>query len=327
MKRFLRTTLAMTTLLTLGVVAASFDAIAQVSAFDTSINAVGVQYDFAIQQQQAQMAAAIEAQNQAAAQLVKQQKMQSISSFVVGACGALFSKEEATEKVGDKTFTEAEDLAYTAQQAAYEEIDKAPYSYGQKWNQDEARAVGADATANFGSGCDKFMNKDGQLGPWGQFALQQIKEKPDAFGDNVPDDIQQWCPKYKSMKQGEDVSKRELYWVWILMSMASSESSCNPNNDNPNAPNGTAKGLFQVWKPVCPKARNLNNPYENIQCAIDLLAKEMTNRDTIMTPTSKGREGTYWGPLRSDDWNKRRGGDIKGAQKTRGLMSKYRYCK
>ncbi|MGE5085306.1 MAG: hypothetical protein ACM3MG_03335, partial [Bacillota bacterium] len=47
----------------------------------------------------------------------------------------------------------------------------------------------------------------------------------------------------------------------------------------------------------------------------------------LMTPTSKGSKGTYWGPLRSDDWNRARGGDIKGAQKTRAIMGKYRYCR
>lgn len=289
-----------------------------------TINLINAQQAYTIQQQQLQMQAAIDAQNKAAADMLKQQQFNAVSQFAVGACGAMFKRSE--EQTADNSLSKLEDNAYDVESAAWDAMDKAEPTYGKKWKKETAMSVGADATLNFGAGCDKFMNREGKLGPWGQYALQLIQDKPDSFGDNVPDDINQWCPKYKSMKEGEDVSKRELYWVWILMSMASSESSCNPRADNPNAPDGVAKGLFQVWKPVCPKARNLSNPYENIQCAVDLLGKEMTNRDSIMTPTSKGREGTYWGPLRSDDWNRRRGGDIKGAQKTRAIMSKYRFC-
>lgn len=326
MRMHLRTNLFHLAMMMLSVVLHLSDASAQNLDPTATINLINAQQNFVIQQQQLQMQAAIEAQNRAAEEMLKQQQFQAMSQMAIGACSALFKSSAETTTPDGGSLESTEDLAYNTQVAAWDAIDKAPYTYGEKWNREEARAVGADSTLNFGKGCDKFMNRDGQLGPWGQYALSLIKEKPEAFGDNVPDDISQWCPKYKNMKQGEDVSKRELYWVWILMSMASSESSCDPRRDNPNAPDGVAKGLFQVWKPVCPKARNLSNPYENIQCAVDLLAKEMGKRDTIMTPTSKGREGTYWGPLRSDDWNKRRGGDIRGAQKTRAIMSKYRYC-
>ena len=86
-------------------------------------------------------------------------------------------------------------------------------------------------------------------------------------------------------------------------------------------------GLFQLEYNKCPKARNLNNPQDNITCAVDMLANEMNKRETLMSTTSRGKVGpTYWGTLRSDDWNKKRGADIAAAQRTRGVMSQYRYC-
>ncbi|WP_172795283.1 hypothetical protein [Bdellovibrio bacteriovorus] len=280
------------------------------------------QQNYMLQQQQA---AAQTAANQALAaqeaQAAATQK-QSIFQLIMGFCTNMFSgggKQSAMGADSKKT----EDNSYDVMDAAWAAREKEGFIYEKDLDRNVAREVGSDASAKMAKGCDNFINKEGQLGSWGSYTLQQIKEKPDSFGENIPDDITKWCPNYPKMSKDQ----RELYWVWIIMSMASSESSCNPRNDNPNAPNGTAIGLLQVWKPVCPKARDLHVPYQNIQCGIDLLAKELQNRDTLMTPTSKGPEGTYWGPLRSDDWNKRRGGDISGAQKTRAIMSQYRYCK
>ncbi|WP_295905539.1 hypothetical protein [uncultured Bdellovibrio sp.] len=280
-----------------------------------------LQQQYMVQQQQAQMAA-VEAANQQAVQAqADATQKQNIFQLILGLCPLMFGggSKSAMGNTGNKL----QDAAYEMEDAAWAAREKEGFVYEKDLNRDLAREIGGDASAKFAKGCDHFINKEGQLGAWGSYTLQQIKDKPESFGLNVPDDITKWCPNYPKMSKDQ----RELYWVWIIMSMASSESSCNPNNDNRNAPNGTAIGLLQVWKPVCPKARDLHVPYQNIQCGIDLLAKELQNRDTLMTPTSKGPEGTYWGPLRSDDWNKRRGGDIAGAQKTRGLMSQYRYCK
>ncbi|WII72541.1 hypothetical protein QJS83_01485 [Bdellovibrio sp. 22V] len=273
-------------------------------------------------QQQQQVAAANAALEQQNAQ-VKATQTQGLFTMFAGLCPMMFGGSGSSKTAMGSTGDSLEDAAYELQEAAWAAREKEGFVYEKDLDRNTSRTIGQDASATFAKGCDHFINKEGQLGSWGSYTLQQIKDKPESFGANVPDDITQWCPNYPKMNKDQ----RELYWVWIIMSMASSESSCNPRNDNRNAPNGTAIGLLQVWKPVCPKARDLHVPYQNIQCGVDLLAKELQNRDTLMTPTSKGPEGTYWGPLRSDDWNKRRGGDIDGAQKTRALMSQYRYCK
>lgn len=295
---------------------------AQTSASaDDVLRVMQIQQQQLMQYQAAQITAsqnAILEQQQSQANMMQ---AKSLFQIILGLCP--FASGGSANTAMGATGSKLKNNAIDIEEAAWTAREKEGFIYEKDLDREVARQVGEDASAQFAKGCDQFINKEGKLGPWGSWALQQIKDKPESFGDKVPDDITKWCPKYPKMSKDQ----RELYWVWIIMSMASSESSCDPKQNNPNAPNGTAMGLLQVWKPVCPKARNLSNPYENIQCGVDLLAKELQNRDTLMTPTSKGPEGTYWGPLRSDDWNKRRGGDIKGAQKTRALMSQYRYCK
>ncbi|XGC80562.1 hypothetical protein ACES2L_14630 [Bdellovibrio bacteriovorus] len=299
------------------------NSLAQTVNADAAFAQMQAQQQYMIQQQQIQAQQLAEQQAAQAEAAVDAQKKQNIFQLIFGFCSNMFRGQPQTA-MGSQG-KGLSDYAYNMGDAAYRAREEKGFVYEEGMDREIARRVGSEAAVNisgFEKGCHQFINKEGQLGPWGSYALQQIKDKPNSFGDNVPSDITTWCPNYPKMSKNE----RELYWVWVLMSMSYSESSCNPVNDNPNAPNGTAIGLFQVWKPVCPKARNLHRPNENIQCAVDLLSKELENRDNLMTPTSRGREGTYWGPLRNDDWNKRRGGDISGAQKTRALMAKYPYC-
>jgi hypothetical protein len=262
--------------------------------------------------QQAQMSANLE--NQAAA-AAKAQRSQVFGNAIIGVCNALLGSKTS------KGVEESRDVARKLDQQAFEEREALGYQYDGQWNQDAAREIGTAAHANFASGCDQFMNAEGKLGPWGDYALQQIRSKPESFGNNVPDDITTWCPRYPSMSREE----REMSWVWNLASMASSESSCNPAAVGPKY-NGIPLGLFQVWKEMepnsCQYADSLLNPRENIRCAVDQLGMELADRGSLMTP----ERITYWGVLRTDDWNAKRGGDIEAAQKTRALMKKNPYC-
>ncbi|MGE5086276.1 MAG: hypothetical protein ACM3MG_08250 [Bacillota bacterium] len=44
-----------------------------------------------------------------------------------------------------------------------------------------ALEVGHDIDANMQTGCTQFMDNQGRMGPWGSWALQFIKDKPDSF--------------------------------------------------------------------------------------------------------------------------------------------------
>jgi hypothetical protein len=225
---------------------------------------------------------------------------------------------------GPPQVNQLQTTSYEVMDAAYKEIDKEGPTYVPEIRREVAKNVGTDASTTFAKGCDNFITKDGQLGTWGKWALAMIKSKPESFGDKIPSDITRWCPKYPSMEKDQ----KDLYWVWILASMASQESTCVAGpQGNGKGPNGTAYGLFQLEYNKCPKARNLNNAQDNITCAVDLLADEMSGRATLMSPTSRGTNGpTYWGTLRSDDNNPKRGADVGAARRTRAVMSQYRYC-
>ncbi len=270
------------------------------------------QYSAWMANQASQMSAAM-AKQQAAA--MRTQKSQALGGAIIGVCNALLGS-----KVGKNAETSRQ-IARNLDQQAYEERAARGYEYDREWSEESSREIGTAAHASFQAGCDQFMNEEGKLGVWGDYALQLIRGKPDSFGDKVPTDITTWCPRYPSMGKEE----REMFWVWAMASMASSESSCDPAAVGPRY-NGVPLGLFQVWKEMepdsCQSAENLLDPRENIRCAVDQLGMELANRGELMT----AERITYWGVLRTDDWNLARGGDIEGAQKTRAIMKKYTYC-
>lgn len=213
--------------------------------------------------------------------------------------------------------------------AAYRANDEAGYQDDDSLDGDFRRSLGRDMAARFTGSCQqKFIDKDGRLGPWGRIVRDEIRERKSEFVKNEPPDVMQMCPGYKNM----DEKKREEFWIHAFMSLASPESSCNEGARNPNAPNGTAKGLFQLEKPVCDGVNVRGDLYDgqvNTRCAVRLLGVELARRDNLMSPTSRARDSrrTYWGPLRTDDHNRARGGDIQGAKKFRGLIAQFPGCK
>ncbi len=263
-------------------------------------------------QQQAQQAALL-AQQQAAAQQ-QQQNNQMISGIgqALQMCSGLTS---------GGTMTRAQKAAVDNLDIAYAQTEQNGEQYYPGMNQTTARTVG-EAMANnatFAKGCNNFINKDGKLGPWGTWTLNAIHSKASSFRNKQPPDIVRLCPKYSSMGPDE----RDLFWVWVMASISSNESQCNPHGPDGKGPNGYAKGLFQLEYNKCPLMTNIYNPGQNILCAVNIIGKELSLRYNLSTPNRV----TYFGTLRSDDWNKARGGDIQGAQRTRKLISEYASCK
>lgn len=260
------------------------------------------------------------AAQQAAAEAAAAQKRAQNAAMIqagVQACSALFG--------GGNTISQAQRTANEAVEITSAAYDEQGFQYAPGYNQPALRAMGASGSTRFAGSCENFMNKEGKMKGWGFTALEGIKRHPASFGEKVPSDIARWCPNYAKFSKEE----RDLYWVWTLTSMASSESSCNPGANNTSAPNGTAYGLLQVEPKICPKADNLAVPTQNITCAVDRLADELDGRANLMTGTSSSPDrnrNTYWGPLRCDDYNRRRGGDIVGSLKTRCLMTQYTKC-
>ncbi len=155
---------------------------------------------------------------------------------------------------------------------------------------------GTSHLAARGGTCQKFYDKDFHLSGWGMAIREHMKEYPKAFTEIVPRDIDSLCPSFKLMSPAQ----REAFWVEFFAALATPESQCNAQQENHNAPNGTAQGLFQLFGPQCPHtdATNLLDPYKNIDCAVGKFAHELESRQSIMTDSR--RSPTYWGTLRTN---------------------------
>ena len=251
-------------------------------------------------QQQAVMA------QQAAA--IKGQQRASMISLIGGLCSGLIANRAKKVKFE----------ASSIEDAAYEQLEKAPPDYDKTWNHEEASSIGAAANSVLASGCSNYITKDGKLGAWGQYALTQIRLHPDSFRDNILTDTKDWCPNYDRLSDPQ----KEMVWVSNLMASASPESSCNPNAKG-KGPDGTALGLHQVWNNMwpdsCKNATNLLLPNQNIKCAVDRLAIELKQRKTLFGTTGT----TYWGTFRSDPAPV----DAEASRTTRALIKGFPFCK
>ncbi|WP_413295240.1 hypothetical protein ACLSU7_09215 [Bdellovibrio sp. HCB185ZH] len=174
--------------------------------------------------------------------------------------------------------------------------------------------------AGVSSSCDIIIKDSGEVGSAGAAILSVVRENKAAFAGNKLKDLSKLCPNYASMTQ----EKKELFWVWTMMSMSSVESSCNPEAENKNAPNGSAIGLFQLGKDQCNGA-NLKDKVENSKCAAQKLAAELTSRKTLIAKTANGNGSTNWAALCEGD-AKVCGNNGDSVQKTKAMISKYSAC-
>lgn len=192
-----------------------------------------------------------------------------------------------------------------------------------------AKRSAATIISNFKpeAGCQKFIDKNGAIGPWGRTMLGELEQYKDVYEDNKPKDAEHYCPTFTTM----DASRRKMFWLWFFASVSQPESGCK-SNDVSGGTGGANIGLFQLDPPACRRvgmplsASELLSPSNNIRCAVAVFANEMRHRGTIMVGTSKGQTGTYWGTLRNDDNNAARGSDISAALKTRSLIRQYPDC-
>ncbi len=202
--------------------------------------------------------------------------------------------------------------------------DEKGFEYDPEFPEDEARRTGYDLynLSTSAKGCQQFIDKDGRIGPWGRTALAKMKEYPEIFQEHVPMDMTRFCPAFPYMNRSE----RQLFWLWILASMADAESSCNPQAQSPYG----ALGLFQMDPAGCQVAgvyvtsRDLLAPHSSIRCAVARLAYEMKNRKTLLARHSRDKTGTYWAVLRGYSAS---AVDRSGAMKAMALYSKYSKCR
>lgn len=252
-----------------------------------------------------------------------------IPNFTGGGNSALSALGQACTLAGNALMTGSQTELLNTQRFGKNLADEAYKNLENKWSlpEGESRAGwGALAGAynkNLSGNCQqKFIDKNGNLGQWGATILSYIQNHPDPYLQRTPSDIHSYCPKFSTFSEGA----KNRFWTYLLMVMAQPESSCNPTAVG-RGPNGAAIGLFQLEKKACDRVgvygtpQDLLNGRHNIQCAVSLLASELRERPTITSPTSKGRTGTYWAPLRSDIEARLRSSNVMARNDTKASRS------
>ena len=155
---------------------------------------------------------------------------------------------------------------------------------------------------------------------WSQTVYDVIsKEEPQMLGQNVADDVETFCPKYRSLSDNQRLN----FWGQLLAGMSKFESSWNPASYYVETTMGldpitgrqvASEGLLQLSYQD-QSSYNLNcgfnwtldklltnmdikktifNPQNNLRCGIKILAKQLNRQRAISTTT-----GVYWAVLKN----------------------------
>lgn len=133
---------------------------------------------------------------------------------------------------------------------------------------------------------------------WTVSSMQMVALNDDNLADQVPADIETWCPGYETAT----VEERRAFWVGLLSATAKHESTWNPE-----ASGGGGKwiGLMQI-DPRTAKAYNcsattstaLKDGAANLSCAIRIMSKQVERDNMVAGGGNKGI-GRDWAPFRS----------------------------
>lgn len=239
------------------------------------------------------------------------------SAFNKPARESITDFREITEKVDDEN-----------EEAAYQPFtpETAKDTFKDKIEPQDAKQVARSIQMSpMASGCSQFLryNKDKdqvEMGSWGRSTLREMGNYPEAFGGELPQDVQSMCSNYGGMTP----SQKNLLKIWMVMAIASGESGCKSDGPPVKAVHGNAVGLFQLWGPACDPSvsktdtqrvkeweEKLKDPNESIKCGIRRLAGELkptVRKSLLVTP---GKNATYWQVLHEGGSSKNTVGIIK----------------
>ena len=148
------------------------------------------------------------------------------------------------------------------------------------------------------SGCQIFIDANARLGDQGAYTINEIvlhsSEYPSLLADSA---LNEQCPNYRNL----EVQQRAQLIALLLTAMAHFESSCRLSAVNPDAPNGTARGFFQLHQgheneydgrsDSCSRNASLDAE-ESIDCALGMLNLQFARSGLLFDP------GSYWDVLR-----------------------------
>ncbi|QUS35583.1 transglycosylase SLT domain-containing protein [Falsirhodobacter algicola] len=134
---------------------------------------------------------------------------------------------------------------------------------------------------------------------WTRQTLAAVSQTETDLTQIVPDDIDTWCPGYRSASADE----RRAFWTAMLSALAKHESTWNPA-----AAGGGGKwiGLVQI-APRTAQAYDcdatttaaLKNGAANLACAVNIAATQVARDNMVAGPQGRRGMGRDWAPFRS----------------------------
>ena len=147
---------------------------------------------------------------------------------------------------------------------------------------------------------------------WTKFTQDAIRDYGQGLLKNVPQDIQNYCPKYSNLNnQG-----RGDFWVHLISKLAYFESSYNPQTtyterfpDN-NGNRVISRGLLQLsiesangnYACGLRNANEFHDPKINLECTVRIFNKLVLENGVINTKINGKWRGAsrYWSPFRNE---------------------------
>ena len=149
-------------------------------------------------------------------------------------------------------------------------------------------------------------NRDGT---WTQAAENAVSAT--SLSGQVPNDIQQFCPRYSSLL----ADSRVMFWAGLLSAMAKFESNFNPetafteNLKDRNGQNVVSRGLLQISVESANQrrygckivaAKNLHDPATNLACGARILSTWVEIDGVVAYANGVTAGGArYWSVLRT----------------------------
>lgn len=133
---------------------------------------------------------------------------------------------------------------------------------------------------------------------WTDSALVALSTKDALLSDQVPADIETWCPAYAEAP----VEARRAFWAGLLSSVAKYESTWNPLASGGG---GRWIGLMQIsprsaanYGCEATSVAALKDGGANLECAVEIMSEQVAKDGMVAGNGSLGI-GRDWAPLRS----------------------------
>lgn len=157
--------------------------------------------------------------------------------------------------------------------------------------------------------CRIFIDANSRLGEQGAYAVNEVIEHPENYSSMLSGTgLNEQCPNWSNL----EIPEKAQVVALLLTAMAHFESRCQETVPNRNAPNGTARGLFQLHEGreqdydgttnACERNSSMD-ANESIDCALAMLNIQFSRSGLLFDRRS------YWDVLRP-----------QGAAQTTGLI-------